>query len=76
MNYEIGDAARFLKDKSNLTILFVLLVFVSQLIMGYFIFTDSVAVKKKIDHRYFCITTSLEDIHDVHINTLDGSVRN
>ena len=30
---------------------------------------------KKIDHRYFNLTRSLEDIHNVRIDTLNGSKR-
>mgnify|MGYP006873184500 CR=1 FL=1 len=75
MAYEIVDLKRFLKDKSNLTLIVIIFVFILQLILGYFIFNDSSAIKKKIDHRYFCVTTSLEDIHDVHINTLNGAIR-
>ena len=32
-------------------------------------------IKKKIDHRYFNTTTSLEQIHDVDINTSNGELK-
>lgn len=75
MTYEIVDLKRFLTDKSNLTLIVIIFVFILQLVLGYFIFNDSVEVKKKIDYRYFCTTTSLEDIHNVRIDTFNGSVR-
>lgn len=31
-------------------------------------------IQRKIDHRYFNITRSLEDIHDVEIDTYKGRV--
>lgn len=34
------------------------------------------SIKTKIDHRYFCTTRSLEDIHEVRIDTFNGSKRN
>lgn len=32
-------------------------------------------LEKKVDFRYFNTTRSLEEIHDVHIDTLNGSLR-
>lgn len=32
-------------------------------------------VKTKIDHRYFNVTRSLEDIHNVRIDTFNGGKR-
>lgn len=34
-----------------------------------------VAIKKKIDHRYFNLTKSAEEIHRVRINTLNGELK-
>ncbi len=33
------------------------------------------SISKKVDHRYFNMTRSLEDIHNVRIDTLNGSKR-
>lgn len=32
-------------------------------------------IKKKIDHRYFNLTTTLSEIHDTKINTLNGELK-
>lgn len=34
-----------------------------------------VDIKKKIDHRYFNLTKSAEEIHRVKINTLNGELK-
>lgn len=34
-----------------------------------------VDIKKKIDHRYFNLTKSAEEIHGVKINTLNGELK-
>lgn len=34
-----------------------------------------VDIKKKIDHRYFNLTKSAEEIHRVRINTLNGELK-
>lgn len=32
-------------------------------------------IKKKIDHRYFNLTTTLSEIHKTKINTLNGELK-
>lgn len=53
-----------------ITILFALIIVAQQI----FIFTNISALKKKIDHRYFNVTNSLQDIHNVEIETKQGRV--
>lgn len=63
-----------LKAKSNiLTIIFIvglLIIFVLQI----YTLNQIDLLKRKVDHRYFNITNSLEDIHHVEIETLHGRV--
>ena len=62
MNYSFGDLKRFLMNKINFTMVLVICVFIMQIIQFLVI-------------GYFCINTTLEDVHNVNVNTIDGSVR-
>jgi len=73
----------FLAEKSNKLFLFTLIGFG---ILGYFQYQETnktellikkmedsnMEIKKKIDHRYFNLTRSLEDIFDTQIDTFNG----
>lgn len=75
MSYSTGDLKRFLKNKVNFTMLLTVCVLIMQIVTLWTMSCDTNKILKKINHRYFCTTTSLEDIHSVNINTLNGSVR-
>ncbi len=75
MSYVIGDTKRFLSNKANLTMTLIICLFIMQIITIFIVCLDTTTIIKKINHRYFNTTTTLEDIHNVNINTLDGSVR-
>lgn len=75
MNYSFGDLKRFLMNKINFTMVLVICIFIMQIVQLSVLGFDTNKIIKKINHRYFCIKTSQEDIHNVNINTLDGSVR-
>lgn len=75
MDYSFGDVKRFLMNKINIIIMLSVCILISQLIIISNQINNTKTVTKKIDHRYFNATNSLEDIHHVNINTLDGSVR-
>ena len=75
MNYSLGDLKRFLMNKINFTMVLVICVFIMQIIQFLVIGFDTNKILKKINHRYFCINTTLEDVHNVNVNTIDGSVR-
>ena len=36
---------------------------------------SGIVIKKKLDHRYFNLTKSIEEIHNVKINTLNGEIK-
>lgn len=39
--------------------------------------TDNyIKINKKVDFRYFNLNRSLEDIHNIEINTLNGEIKN
>lgn len=75
MSYFVGDVKRFLKDKANAVILLTIFVFIMQIIMLFLLCFSTAEIIKKINHRYFNLTTTMEDVYNVNINTLDGSVR-
>lgn len=75
MSYSTGDLKRFLKNKTNLTMILVICTLIMQFIIIFLLCFDTNKIIKKINHRYFNTTNSLEDIHHVNINTLNGSVR-
>lgn len=56
------------REKINLIILLLFLI----LIFNVYAF---VKIKNKIDHRYFNTTTTIEEIFDVKINTLNGEIK-
>ena len=56
------------REKINLIILLLFLI----LIFNLYAF---VKIKNKIDHRYFNTTTTIEEIFDVKINTLNGEIK-
>ncbi len=54
-----------LREKINIVIFLLILI----LAFNVYAF---IKIKKKIDHRYFNLTTTIEEIFDVKINTLNG----
>lgn len=67
------------REKINLVI-FLLIANLCVSIYGYTtinanITNSTVAIKKKVDHRYFNTTTSLEEIHNVKIDTYKGELK-
>ncbi|MBR1754101.1 hypothetical protein IJ732_04615 [bacterium] len=71
---EFKNLKKLLRDKSNLLIVLVLFSLLINICgIFYNIFTN-VQIKKKIDHRYFNINQSLEDINNVDLNTKDGHI--
>lgn len=75
MSYAVGDTKRFLKDRTNMSILLIICVFALQIFNTGLQCYNTNKLCKKIDHRYFNTTNSLENIHNVNINTRDGSIR-
>lgn len=74
-NEFISQTRNFMRGETRLiTILLILL-------LGFNIY-DHISthiklrqIEKKIDYRYFNLTRSLEDIHNVRINTYDGNLK-
>lgn len=64
----------FFKDKINTLISINIVGFLILFVMFSYNFGQIDKVKRKIDHRYFNITNSLQDIHSVEIDTYKGRV--
>lgn len=70
---------KMFREKINIAIFLVILT------LGFNIYsyvdvknsiTDStILIKKKVDHRYFNTTTTLEQIHNVDVNTYNGELK-
>lgn len=56
--------------KKNVIICFFILLTVQ--ILGFSLFYHN--IKKKINHRYFCIKEALEQIHNVEIRQINGDI--
>ncbi len=56
------------REKINIVIILLLIV------LGLNIY-GHIKLRKKIDHRYYNITKSIEDIHQVEINTYNGELK-
>ena len=56
------------REKINIVIILLIAIF------SFNIFAYN-QIKKKIDHRYFNTTTSLEEIHNIKINTLNVELK-
>ena len=56
-------------SKNIIICFFILLTFQ---ILGFSLFYHN--IKKKINHRYFCIKEALEQIHNVEIRQINGEI--
>ena len=75
LNLLFSDAKEFLSDNINrLGILVVLLCVIN--VCGFYVIEKELKeCAKTVNFRYFNITRSLEDIHNVKIDTQDGSLK-
>lgn len=62
------EISQLLKDKINIVIF---LLIINLIFVGY----SFVKIKNKIDHRYFNTTTTIEQIHNVRVNTYNGELK-
>lgn len=59
---------KLFREKVNIVILLLAVIL-------FFNIYAFIKIKNKIDHRYFNTTTSLEEIHNVKINTYNGELK-
>lgn len=74
-NLLFSDTKEFLSDNINrLGVLVVLLCVIN--VCGFYVIEKELKeCTKTVNFRYFNITRSLEDIHNVKIDTQDGSLK-
>lgn len=63
-----------IKNKMNLLFIIIIVCFAVLFIQQIFIIQSMDKIKRKVDHRYFNITNSMQDIYNVEIETLHGRV--
>ena len=63
------------REKFNVIILLLLVLLCVDTARLFFQIKATNAILKKIDHRYFNITRSFEDIYGVKINTKNGELK-
>ena len=74
-NLLISDAKEFLSDNINRLGILVILLFVINVCGFYIIEKELKECIKIVNFRYFNLTRSLEDIHNIKINTQDGTLK-
>ena len=74
-NLLFSDAKEFLSDNINRLGILVVLFCVINVCGFYVIEKELKECTKTVNFRYFNITRSLEDIHNVKIDTQDGSLK-
>lgn len=70
-----SDTKEFLSDKVNCLGVLVVLLCVINICGFYVIGKELKECSKTVNFRYFNTTRSLEDIHNVKINTKDGTLK-
>lgn len=63
------------REKINIVIFLLIAILSLNIYEFAFNLENYTRIRKKIDHRYFNITRSLEDIHNVEIDTYKGEVK-
>ena len=75
LNLLISDVKEFLSDSVNRVGVLVLLLCVINICGMYCLSGQIKECHKDVHHRYFNTTRSLEQIHNVQIDTRDGSLK-
>ena len=63
------------REKINVVITLLIAILCVEAGRFYYEIKVNKAILKKIDHRYFNITKSLEDINGVELNTKNGELK-
>lgn len=71
----VRNMKRVFREKFNIIILLLLMLLILNICELKYYSDNFTKVNKKIEHRYFNITHSLQDIHGVKINTLNGEIK-
>ena len=74
MEEEIKSIKKLCREKTNIILLLILGLYLMFFFYIVYDMRTNIKIRKKIDHRYFNITKSIEDVHNVDIDTKDGHV--
>ncbi len=63
------------REKINIVIFLLITLLATNIYSFFSISYNYTKICKKIDHRYFNTTRTIEDIHNVEINTYNGELK-
>lgn len=63
------------REKINIVITLLVILFALNFYEFIFNNINYTKIRKKIDHRYFNTTKTLEDIYNIEINTYNGELK-
>lgn len=72
---ELKRIKKLNREKSNIIIGLLSAILVINICQFIYEIKSDIGLHKKIDFRYFNTTRSLEDIHQVSIDTKDGKIK-
>lgn len=64
------------REKINIVIALLVTILAVNIFEFKYNTDNYIKINKKIDFRYFNLNRSLEDIHNIEINTLNGEIKN
>lgn len=70
-----ADIRNFMRKENNFISVLLILILIFSIYSHIITANMLINIKKKVDHRYFNTTTSLEQIHHVRIDTYDGQLK-
>jgi uncharacterized membrane protein len=73
-NEDLKEIKYLLRKQFMMTTILLITLIIISLVHLVFDITNTDKVRKRVDYRYFNITRSLQDIHQVDLNTKDGSI--
>lgn len=64
------------REKINIVIVLLVTILAVNIFEFKYNSDNYIKINKKVDFRYFNLNRSLEDIHNIEINTLNGEIKN
>lgn len=64
------------REKINIVIALLVTILAVNIFEFKYNSDNYIKINKKVDFRYFNLNRSLEDIHNIEINTLNGEIKN
>lgn len=67
---------KLFREKINIVIVLLVTILAVNIFEFKYNSDNYIKINKKVDFRYFNLNRSLEDIHNIEINTLNGEIKN